>query len=397
MASIEEVASSLAWTSLPKEMWIEIWKNLDFDTLKICTRVSKTWLDDIRGSTRLSSEIYLNLGVGTFRAERLPYLSKFVFSVEDINAVLKSWPKLKTLHVSILDSISRPGINLKYNDAAFVVDGSSSGMLGNVSANFTTSLEKIIISQPEHLPIARSKRYMNENQLKELIVPWKLEVEKFWLDPKNIMSPIKIENVLGIHLEPSVDDELDAYLKKIRPMTIETLSINPKRLSKPWNFDWILNFRNLKKLTIKDVVLDFDPSYMFDVLKKINGMKMIQLANCWLQKDFFDQFLKQFPPGHSLIIGINCMISIHITSLLEILTSLGEMKAQKNLKIDKMDIKIEASLVNDLDKKKTKEILKKAQGIINEKFDDLEYIYLKERKYGSKLLKEKGKVWQILP
>ena len=95
--------------------------------------------------------------------------------------------------------------------------------------------------------------------------------------------------------------------------------------------------------------LDIDLSYMLDVLKKIHGMKMIVFESLELKKEFFGQFLKQFP--HQ----------------------------------------------NDLDKEKTKEILKKAQGIINEKFDDLEYIYLKERKYGSKLLKEKGKVWQILP
>ena len=150
----------------------------------------------------------------------------------------------------------------------------------------------------------------------------------------------------------------------------------------------------MTKLAIKGVIADFDPSYMFDVLKKINGMKMIQLANCWLKEDFFDQFLKQFPPGHSLIIGMNCMIFIHITSLLEILTSLGEMKAQKNLNIDKMDIKIEASLINDLDKEKTKEILKKAQEIIDEKFDQLDWAHLKERRYGFNFRKEKGKLWQ---
>ena len=144
------MASSVAWTSLPKEMWIEIWSNLDFDTQKICTRVSKKWLDEIRGSERLSSEIFLNLDFG----------SHFGLSVEDINDVLSSWPQLKTLHVANLDSISRPGINLKnfgelqifgatkfvenfarlienddshnlafhYNDAAFVADGNSSGI-----------------------------------------------------------------------------------------------------------------------------------------------------------------------------------------------------------------------------------------------------------------------------
>ena len=49
----------------------------------------------------------------------------------------------------------------------------------------------------------------------------------------------------------------------------------------------------------------------------------------------------------------------------------------------------------NLHKEETKEILKKAQEIINEKFDELEYIYLRETKYGFKLLKEKGKVWQM--
>ena len=142
------MASSL--TSLPKEMLIEIWSHLDFETKKVCTRVSKEWKKYIRGSTRLSSEIYLNLDFG----------SHFGLSVEDINAALSSWPQLKTLHVSNLDSISRPGINLKnfgelqifgatkfvenfarlienddshnlafrYNDAAFVADGNSSGI-----------------------------------------------------------------------------------------------------------------------------------------------------------------------------------------------------------------------------------------------------------------------------
>ena len=235
----------------------------------------------------------------------------------------------------------------------------SSGVLENIGAEFTPSLEKIIISQPT---IWTSKRYSNENQLKELIVPLKLEVETFWLDPKNIMGPIKIENVRGIHLEPSDNDELDAYLKKIRPMTIETLSINPSRLNKPWNFDWILSFRNLEKLTIKGVTLDFDLSYMFDVLKKMNGMKMIQLADCWLESDFFYQFLKQFPPALTLIISQNCMISFHITSLLKILNSLEEMKTKKVLKIyDKIYLDYGGNIDD------------KAQEIIDEKFDELSF------------------------
>ena len=70
------------------------------------------------------------------------------------------------------------------------------------------------------------------------------------------------------------------------------------------------------------------------------------------------------------------------------------MKEKKILKINN----IEWHGWHDLDKEKTKEILKKAQEIIDEKFDKLDKAYLNERKYGFKLLKEKekGKLWQKL-
>ena len=291
------MASSLAWTSLPKEMWIEIWSNLDFHTLqKICTLVSKDWKKYIRGSTKLSSEgIYLNLDS---RRDTLPNGFELLKEV-DINAVLASWPKLKILHVSNLDSISRFGINL-------------------IDDSHTSSLEKIIVAPKPGQQIlgcipciqgvceiewgkcttpdfdrtfawlTSSKRYLNENQINGNDNQMDndgnsfLQVEKFWLDPKNIMSPIKIENVIGYYFAPfenADNDEFDAFWKKIRPMNIETLYINLGDFNKPWNFDWIQSFRNLEKLIIKDVMMDDDDlSNVFDVLKKMNGMKKIQLA-----------------------------------------------------------------------------------------------------------------------
>ena len=46
---------------LPKDVWIEIWSLLDFETLqKTCTRVCKTCFDDIRDGGSLSGEIRLN-------------------------------------------------------------------------------------------------------------------------------------------------------------------------------------------------------------------------------------------------------------------------------------------------------------------------------------------------
>ena len=69
------------------------------------------------------------------------------------------------------------------------------------------------------------------------------------------------------------------------------------------------------------------------------------------------------------------------------------MKAKKVLKIYD---KINACLDNDLDEEKTKEILNKAQEIIDEKFDELSYTVngLREKKYGFALRKEKGKLCQ---
>ena len=351
-------------TSLPKEMLIEIWSHLDFDTQKICALVSNEWKKYIRGSTRLSSEIYLDKW------------NIFKLSVEDINAVLTSWPKLQTLHVSDVDVISQHGINLKAQE----------------------SLEKIIVSPASPFVICslfKLKELMEGTPLDKTIA-----VVQVWLDPRNIMSPMTIENLLGIHfdLPPwqeerlAMKNEIDAYLERIRPMAIETLSINywcreafiAQAWQKDWYHEWILEFRNLKKLNIYNVTLDGDIFYFFDVLKKIDGLKTIQFTRCSMKNDF----LKQFPPGVKLIIKEYCPFSFHITSLLGHLNSLGEMKAKKMLEIDNINLNIDIS-DHDLDEEKTEEIFKKAQEIIDEKFDELSF---RDPKHDFWLKKEKGKL-----
>ena len=68
---------------LPKDVWIEIWSLLDFETLqKSCTRVCKTWFEDIRDSGRLSGELRLN------------WESRNLKENEIIN-FLNNWKKLK--------------------------------------------------------------------------------------------------------------------------------------------------------------------------------------------------------------------------------------------------------------------------------------------------------------
>ena len=47
--------------NLPGEVWIHAWSFLDFNTRqKICTLVSKTWLNQIRNSSILSGEMKIS-------------------------------------------------------------------------------------------------------------------------------------------------------------------------------------------------------------------------------------------------------------------------------------------------------------------------------------------------
>ena len=230
--------------------------------------------------------------------------------------------------------------------------------------------------------------------MKELIVQHETEVEKFWLDPKNILSPIKNENVLQIHVSPRGINEFDAILKKIRKFAInlETLSIDPSKLNKPWNFEWILNFC-LKKLTIKGdslIFLDFDIPYLFDILKKMNGLKIIQFSNCMMNKGVIDKFLMEVPPTRLLLILEDCHFFFHISSLLDILNSLGEMKNKKILKMKY----IHAFLDNDLDEEMTIEIFEKAQKMIDEKFNELKCTSIRETRYCFYRFEAKGKLFK---
>ena len=71
---------------LPEEMWIEIFKNLDFSTRQlVCTLVSKYWKNMIRTNSRLSGELSL---------ENIGWNPNLI-----VNEILKNWPALKILSV----------------------------------------------------------------------------------------------------------------------------------------------------------------------------------------------------------------------------------------------------------------------------------------------------------
>ena len=88
---------------LPEEIWIMIWKYLDFKTLqKVCTQVSKSWLEMIR-SSKLSWEIKLR-----YTRNCLEDLE-----VSDFNAMLLHWKELRVIHFSSQDDFDKFRSSLK--------------------------------------------------------------------------------------------------------------------------------------------------------------------------------------------------------------------------------------------------------------------------------------------
>ena len=87
---------------LPEEIWIMIWKYLDFKTLqKVCTQVSKSWLEMIR-SSKLSWEI------------KLLYTRNYLedLEVSDFNAMLLHWKELRVIHFSSQDDFDKFRLSL---------------------------------------------------------------------------------------------------------------------------------------------------------------------------------------------------------------------------------------------------------------------------------------------
>ena len=260
---------------LPMEVWHKIWSFVagDFETLqKSCVAVSKTWFNGIRDSPTLSSEKKIISKKGN---EEL--------SNEDFNGILSMWSKLKILDLSEFKAgkiqllISTNKINLKA----------------------LPLLEKII---------AKPDSYMEAlNDLGE--------VQKIWIDPKDVQAPIKLENVFWLRFYPGAccfSEEYIAKMQEIGPMmkNIENLDVpivNQETLS------WILNFTNLKKIQ-----LGFDYGHQPMVISETSRQENIKL--------FLGDIATILTSPHILILERDCIIDCAISSLLEMVNALGTMK-----------------------------------------------------------------------
>ena len=145
---------------LPMEVWHQIWSFVagDFETLqKSCVVVSKTWFNGIRDSPTLSSEMKIISKKGNEELRN-----------EDFNGILSKWSKLKILDLSEFNA-------------------------GKIQLLISTN--KIILKALPLLEkiIAKPDAYMEAlNDLGE--------VQKIWIDPKDVQAPIKLENVFWLRL-----------------------------------------------------------------------------------------------------------------------------------------------------------------------------------------------------
>ena len=235
----EVVPKELLDFYLPVEVWVHAWSFLDFNTRqKICTLVSKTWLNQIRNSSILSGEMKISTSDTNYFEE---------FEISD--AVLLRWKKLKVLHVKSEKEIQR---------------------FGNFSQH--KLLEKIVVWN-EYAP--RNQNLNLKPKPFEELGSWGI-AKKSWFNPKHPLNPATLENVVAIaiqiehieHIPPNFEMEQMAQRMK----NLEDLQIRGDLRAE---IGFISSFKNLKNVyfnySIRLQVLIATLNYIASLNLKISG------------------------------------------------------------------------------------------------------------------------------
>ena len=240
---------------LPEEIWIMIWKYLDFKNLqKVCTQVSKSWLEMIR-SSKLSWEMKL----------RDTFVGPDMLEVEDFNAMLSQWKDLRELHFSSEQDFAKFRFSL----------------------NSKKSLKKVVI--PSQIEFDTEGPYSDH--------PLSGEVAMYWIDPKHLLTPAdEIKNVIQLQIYVKGIPEAFAIRQEDRDFTnLETLLIcenNDEGLSSKNVVPLILRFKKLKKLEIHHLKIQID--YLFDILRFLGDVcmfKCISQAQEYITTPFYEKYI----------------------------------------------------------------------------------------------------------
>jgi hypothetical protein len=243
---------------LPEEVWILIWSYLDFNIVqKICSLVSKSWLEMIR-SSKLSWEMKLQI---------IYYKDDMdVIALRDFNSILFHWNNLRVLHFSSEPEFARFRTSL--------------------SLNSHESLEKIVIPAELGLRTKGSNLYHNSCGV----------VTKYWIDPRHVLAPDAVKNVvaLKIYLE-GLPDDIGMTQNDCDLTNLETLEISQYPFSQEENFvpttELLSKFKNLKELVMcLEMNIDFLPHIVF-FLGNTNNLNISGTVEVW--SDYIEEETKE--------------------------------------------------------------------------------------------------------
>ena len=229
---------------MPGEILMEFWSYLDFYTVqKICTRVSKSWLEMIRNSN-LSWKMKLR--------DTRPGL----LTVTEFNARLSQWQDLRELHFSSQQDFVKFRFSLKSKK----------------------SLEKIVI--PSRIQF-RTKWPSNGFPLFNI-----LTITKYWIDPKHLSTPLdEIKNVIElkmcgsvIHEEFAMRQNGDCDFTYLENLEISGVFYDERSAV---NFISMLSrCRELKNLETGHRLVIYI-HYLLDILRFLGDMKNLKISVCF--------------------------------------------------------------------------------------------------------------------
>ena len=324
---------------LPMEIWHEIWSSLDFNTLqKICVLVSKTWKFEIRNQPKFSNEVKIK----TMDHE-----------LEDITAILSSWPVLEKLYVTCQKEMQRLGIKLKFQEVNCLQELDSFG-----------------------------------------------EVKMLFLDPKNIQAPVEMKHISWFQINesgrflknPERKIELEVKIREMQNLSILSIDVDYG----PWNqLDWFLSL-GLEKVNWIEFFMDGNLHH-FEMKSQKKKSKTISISHlfseCW-DSGKFEKMLKNISEFQLILRESGFMIEMH-----QFLGILNSMSAIKNLIIDGDEIiKGEEGFYflsvhnygNRLDEKETEECFENAMEIIEKFPRDETKFEIREAEYGFAIKKTIG-------
>ena len=425
----------------PKEIWVEIWRQVDFRTLqKSCTLVCKDWFGGIRGSTSLSGQMALN------NRQK---------SLEDINLVLSHWEKLRIVRMSsemssveLLQLATHPSLEKIIFPQEYEL-----GLWGKVTkvcfdlrnkCSETTSIENIVelhlldffeewhwqtVHNEVHQPFL--KRFKKEDNSLEPLARMMLNLETLHIfsgtscDPEITNEEIKMRYFArffhGLQHCKNLS-ELILFGPGFGEYTNYTPNIKKLEITGNCEFqleelDWIANLEKLEILKLEylrfeDKEIDIK-DFTVKMFGKLTNLTILELTECSLMYEpaFLTNIHDIIPSLETLIMNSgysDSMYPMNIEYLIDVLDSIADIKTLYIKDEDSHGAPFyllnnkcfDRTLPNDLDEDQISAIFHTAFDIINKKFSiestSLEILDSKSG-WSIKKLKEKSPTLTQLP